>query len=79
MRGAFYCKSIPEFLADPEGVIRDALTQGVSKGFYQQLSTQTDSWFNFIRILKHSFRHINCTAENGNSLGISYPKKSKKN
>jgi len=54
MKGAFYCKPVQDFLTDNNAEIRDALTEGISKRFYQQLSTQTDSWFSFLEIVKNA-------------------------
>src|SRR6185437_2915484 len=54
MKGAFYCKSLKQFLSDTNNAIRDQLTEGVGQGFYQQLSSQTLSWTSFINILKCS-------------------------
>src|SRR5215203_4346412 len=71
MKGAYYCKSLQAFLDDPGSEIRDSLTNSTSKNFYQQLSTQTTSWSNFIRLLKESFSTLKFTSDWG--LLLEYP------
>ncbi len=60
VRGAYYYKTIRDFLKDPVSEIRDALTMGNSKsGFNNQLKTQTDSWSTKIAIFKNGLANVN--------------------
>lgn len=78
MRGAYYCKSVAEFLSEPDSSIRDVLTQSTSKSFYQQLSTQTTSWSNFISILKRSLSSIPNIETSGILLEYTIPRRAKR-
>jgi hypothetical protein len=78
MRGAYYCKSLQAFLADPISEIRDSLTYATSKNFYQQLSTQTTSWSNFIYLLKEGFSTLEFTSDWGLLLEYPIPRRAKR-
>lgn len=71
MTGAFYCSSLKDFLVKSDSEIRDTLTTGTSRGFYQQLSTQSESWLTLIKLLKSAF----CDTETKDTWGIllEYP------
>lgn len=78
MREAFYVNSIPGFLSDSKSIIRDSLTEGVSKGYYQQLSSQTESWSSLIDILKESLVSFHEEVDWGILLEYSIPRRAKR-
>lgn len=78
MRGAFYCESLKQFLSDTNSTIRDALTEGIGQGFYQQLSSQTISWTSFINILKNNFRNFSEIDNSGILLEYPIPRRAKR-
>ena len=78
MREAFYVNSISGFLSDSDSVIRDSLTEGTSKVFYQQLSSQTESWSSLIHLLKNSLFSLQDKTEWGILLEYSIPRRAKR-
>jgi hypothetical protein len=78
MRGAFYSNSIEGFVVDSESNIRDSLTERTSKGFYQQLSTQTESWKNLIKLLKETLSVFASKRDWGVLLEYAIPRRAKR-
>jgi len=74
--GAFYSNRIDQFIEEKTSSILGTLTHqaGIS-GFYQQMHTQTLSWNEEIKILKHTFLNLIQIIPNASSFGIllEYP------